>query len=50
MDFDEPHLMPNEKTQPIQWNERLIVALLAVGSLWPIIPIFYDYFSTSYIT
>jgi hypothetical protein len=22
MDFDEPHLVLNEKTQPIQWTEQ----------------------------
>jgi hypothetical protein len=35
MDYDEPHLMPNEKTQPIQWIERPIGALMATSSLWP---------------
>jgi hypothetical protein len=33
MDYDEPHLTPNEKTQPIHWKERPIIALLAIGSL-----------------
>ncbi len=32
---DEPHLAPNEKTQPIQWTERPTGALVAVNSLWP---------------
>jgi hypothetical protein len=32
MDYDEPHLMLNEKTQPIQWTERPIGALVVVGS------------------
>jgi hypothetical protein len=32
MDSDEPHMMPNEKTQPIQWTEWPIGALVAVGS------------------
>jgi len=32
MDCDEPHLMLNEKTQPIQ---RPTGALVAAGSLWP---------------
>jgi len=36
MDCDEPHLAPNEKTQPIQWTERPTGALVAGGSLWPI--------------
>jgi hypothetical protein len=25
MDYDEPHLTSNEKTQPIQWTERQLV-------------------------
>ncbi len=32
MDCDEPHLMLK---QPIQWIERLIGALVPIGSLWP---------------
>jgi hypothetical protein len=36
MDCDEPHLTPNEKTQPIHWTERPTGALVAAGSLWPI--------------
>jgi hypothetical protein len=35
IDCDEPHLAPNEKTQPIQWTERPTSALVAVNSLWP---------------
>jgi hypothetical protein len=35
MDWDEPHLMPNEKMQPIQWTEWPTGALMAAGSLWP---------------
>jgi hypothetical protein len=35
MDCDEPHLAPNEKTQPIQWTERPTGALVVAGSLWP---------------
>jgi hypothetical protein len=35
MDYDEPHLALNEKTQPIQWTEQPTGALVAVGSLWP---------------
>jgi hypothetical protein len=35
MDCDEPHPVPNEKTQPIQWTERPTGALVAAGSLWP---------------
>ncbi len=35
IDCDEPHSAPNEKTQPIQWTERPIGALVAVNSLWP---------------
>jgi len=35
MDCDEPHLASNEKTQPIQWTERPIGALVVTGSLWP---------------
>jgi hypothetical protein len=33
MDYDEPHLMSNEK-MPIQWTEQPIGALVAAGSLW----------------
>jgi len=32
-DCDEPHVMPNKKTQPIQWTERLSGALVIVGSV-----------------
>jgi hypothetical protein len=35
MDYHEPHPMPNEKMQGIQWTERPTGALAAVGSLWP---------------
>jgi hypothetical protein len=35
MDCDEPHLAPNEETQPIQWTEQRTDALVAAGSLWP---------------
>jgi len=35
MDCHEPHPVPNEKTQPIQWTERPTGALVAVNSLWP---------------
>jgi hypothetical protein len=35
MDYDEPHLAPNEKSQPIQWTEQPTGALVAAGSLWP---------------
>ncbi len=35
IDCDEPHLAPNEKTQPIQWTERPTGALVAINSLWP---------------
>jgi hypothetical protein len=35
IDFDEPHLAPNEKTQPIRWTERPTGALVAVNSLCP---------------
>jgi hypothetical protein len=34
MDSGEPHLAPNEITQPIQWIERRTGALVAAGSLW----------------
>jgi hypothetical protein len=37
MTCDEPHLMPNEKMQLIQWTERPTGALMAAGSLWPIL-------------
>jgi len=36
IDCDEPHPVPNEKTQPIQWTERPTGALVAVNSLWPL--------------
>ncbi len=35
MDCDEPHLMSNEKMQPIQWTGRPISALVAASSLQP---------------
>jgi len=35
MDYDEPHLVLNEKTQPIQWTERPIGTFVAAGSLCP---------------
>jgi hypothetical protein len=34
MDYDEPHPVPNEKTQPIQRTKRPTGALVAAGSLW----------------
>jgi hypothetical protein len=34
MHCDEPHLASNEKTQPIQWTEQPIGALVAPSSLW----------------
>jgi len=37
MDCDEPHLALNEKTQPIQWTERPIGALVATSSLCPLV-------------
>jgi hypothetical protein len=37
MDRDEPHLMPNEGTQTIQWTEWPTGALVAAGLFWPII-------------
>ncbi len=33
MHCDEPHLTPNEKTQPIQWTEQPTGALVATGSV-----------------
>jgi hypothetical protein len=35
IDSDEPHLAPNEKTQPIRWTERPTGALVGANSLWP---------------
>jgi hypothetical protein len=35
MDCDKPHLVSNEKMQPIQWIEQPTGALMATGSLWP---------------
>jgi hypothetical protein len=32
---DEPHLVPNEEMQSIQWTERETGALVAAGSRWP---------------
>jgi hypothetical protein len=37
MDCDELHLTPNEKMEPIQWTEWPTGALVAAGSLWPIV-------------
>jgi hypothetical protein len=34
MDYDEPHLASNEKTQPIQWIEWPTGAMAVIGSLW----------------
>jgi hypothetical protein len=31
-----PHLTPNENSQPIQWTERPTGALVAAGLLWPL--------------
>jgi len=31
MDYDEPHLMLNEKTQPIEWIEQPTSALVHYG-------------------
>ncbi len=43
MDYNEPHLMSNEKTQPIHWKKgQLLHCWLLVHSS-PIIPTFYDY-------
>jgi hypothetical protein len=33
MDWDEPHLVLNEETQPIQWTERGTGALVAAFTL-----------------
>jgi hypothetical protein len=38
MDYVEPHLALNEKTQPIQWTKQPNGALVVVGSLWPMFP------------
>ncbi len=35
MDWDEPHPVPSEKMQPIQWTKRPTGALVTAGSLWP---------------
>jgi hypothetical protein len=35
MDYDEPHLMLNEKMQPIHWTKQPTNASVANGSLWP---------------
>jgi hypothetical protein len=35
MDYDEPHLMLNEKTHAIQWTKQPTGALVAASSLWP---------------
>jgi hypothetical protein len=37
MDWDEPHPTSNEKMQPIQWTTRPTGALVAAGSLWPVL-------------
>jgi hypothetical protein len=36
MDYDEPHLEPNEEKQPIHSTELGTGALVAAGSLWPV--------------
>jgi hypothetical protein len=33
INYDEPHLAPNEKTQPILWTEPPAGALMAIDSL-----------------
>ncbi len=44
MNYDEPHLVPNEKTQPIKWTKRPISALVAIGSFWPfLIPVIFSF-------
>jgi hypothetical protein len=35
MDYDEPHLVSNEKTQPIQWTKWPTGALVVASSFWP---------------
>jgi len=35
MNYDEPHLTSNKKTQPIQCTEQPTDALVAASSLWP---------------
>jgi len=35
MDYDEPHLALNEKTQPVQWTKWPTSALVVASSLWP---------------
>jgi hypothetical protein len=35
MDCHEPHPVPNENMQGIQWTERPTGALVAAGPLWP---------------
>jgi hypothetical protein len=39
MDYDEPHLMSNEKTHPIWWTKWPTGALVAIGSLGPFIKV-----------
>ncbi len=34
---DEPRPASNEKSQPIQWTEWPTGALVAAGSLWPLV-------------
>jgi hypothetical protein len=34
MNYNDPHLISNEKTQPIHWIEWLISALMIASSLW----------------
>jgi len=46
IDCDEPHLVSNEKTQPIQWTERPTGALVAAGSLWPTYESSQDWYKT----
>ncbi len=37
MECDEPNFVRNEETQPIQWTEQGTGALVATGSLWPLV-------------
>jgi len=41
MDYDELHLVLNEKPQPIQWTKRPTGALVAVGSLFGMLHIMF---------
>jgi len=49
MDYDDPHLTSNEKTQPIKWTKQPTDALVVIGSLWLDCPKYVMSFNWSFI-